>query len=59
MDREFENQVRATQRLEQVVPVSLILIFVFTLCLFGNMQGRLVVVANVPFALMAELWPFI
>ena len=52
---EFENQVRATQRLEQVVPVSLILIFVLLFVLFGNIQDALLVVANVPFALIGGI----
>src|SRR6185295_9128416 len=38
---EFENQVRATKRLGQVVPVSLILIFVLLFVLFGNIQDSL------------------
>src|SRR5258706_4556380 len=52
---EFENQVRATQRLEQVVPVSLILIFVLLFVLFGNIQDALLVLANVPFALIGGI----
>ncbi len=52
---EFENQVRATKRLGQVVPVSLLLIFVLLFILFGNIQDALLVLANVPFALIGGI----
>ena len=48
---EFENQVRATKRLGQVVPVSLVLIFVLLFIMFGNIQDSLLVLANVPFGI--------
>src|SRR5690606_11455658 len=35
---EFENQVRATKRLSEVVPVSLIAIFILLFVLFGNVR---------------------
>lgn len=52
---EFENQVRATHRLSQVVPISLILIFVLLFILFGNIQDASLVLANVPFALVGGI----
>jgi cobalt-zinc-cadmium resistance protein CzcA len=52
---EFENQVRATKRLGQVVPISLILIFVLLFILFGNIQDASLVLANVPFALIGGI----
>ncbi|MBI3882954.1 MAG: efflux RND transporter permease subunit [Sphingobacteriales bacterium] len=52
---EFENQVRATNRLTQVVPVSLILIFILLFIMFGNIQDALLVLANVPFALIGSI----
>lgn len=52
---EFENQVRATKRLGQVVPVSLVLIFVLLFILFGNIQDASLVLANVPFALIGGI----
>ena len=52
---EFENQVRATQRLSQVVPISLIMIFVLLFILFGNIQDATLVLANVPFALIGGI----
>lgn len=52
---EFENQVRATNRLSQVVPVSLIGIFVLLFIMFGNIKDSLLVIANVPFALIGGI----
>ncbi len=52
---EFENQVRATQRLSQVVPISLIGIFVLLFIMFGNIKDSLLVLANVPFAVIGGI----
>ncbi|WP_264511579.1 efflux RND transporter permease subunit [Flavobacterium sp. N1719] len=52
---EFENQVRATNRLGQVVPVSLILIFVLLFIMFGKIKDAALVLANVPFALIGGI----
>ncbi|MBL7936446.1 MAG: efflux RND transporter permease subunit, partial [Bacteroidia bacterium] len=52
---EFENQVRATNRLSQVVPISLILIFVLLFVMFGNIKDSLLVLTNVPFALIGGI----
>ncbi|WP_324670708.1 CusA/CzcA family heavy metal efflux RND transporter [Hymenobacter sp. GOD-10R] len=48
---DFENQQRATQRLAQVVPISLLLIFFILFVLFGNMKDAGLVLLNVPFAI--------
>lgn len=53
---EFENQVRATKRLGQVVPISLILIFVLLFIMFGNVKDALLVLINVPFALIGGIF---
>jgi cobalt-zinc-cadmium resistance protein CzcA len=53
---EFENQVRATTRLGQVVPISLILIFVLLFILFGNAKDAGYVLINVPFALIGGIF---
>jgi cobalt-zinc-cadmium resistance protein CzcA len=53
---EFENQVRATKRLSQVVPVSLILIFILLFIMFGNFRDSLLVLINVPFALIGGIF---
>jgi len=52
---EFENQVRATDRLEKVVPISLIAIFVLLFILFGNIKDASLVIINVPFALIGGI----
>ena len=52
---QFENQQRATNRLAQVVPISIIGIFFLLFILFGNMKDSLLVLANVPFALIGAI----
>lgn len=52
---EFENQVRAGQRLTQVVPISLLLIFVLLFIMFGNAKDAGYVLINVPFALVGGI----
>ncbi len=52
---EFENQVRATQRLTQVVPLSIIAIFILLFVLFGNAKDAGLVLINVPFALIGGI----
>jgi heavy metal efflux system protein len=52
---EFENQVRATKTLGQVVPISLILIFFLLFIMFGNVRDAGYVLINVPFALIGGI----
>lgn len=52
---EFENQVRATHTLSQVVPVSLIMIFILLFVMFGNAKDAGYVLINVPFALIGGI----
>ena len=52
---EFENQVRATDRLAHVVPISIVMIFVLLFIMFGNIKDSLLVLANVPFALIGGI----
>lgn len=52
---EFENQVRASKRLSQVVPLSLILIFVLLFIMFNNAKDAGYVLINVPFALIGGI----
>lgn len=47
---DFENQLRATKRLSQVVPVSIAIIFVILFILFSNARDAGLVLLNVPFA---------
>jgi cobalt-zinc-cadmium resistance protein CzcA len=52
---EFENQVRATKKLSEVVPVSLVLIFILLFITFGNSKDAGLVLINVPFALIGGI----
>jgi heavy metal efflux system protein len=52
---EFENQVRATDRLSKVVPISLVAIFFVLFIMFGNLKDASLVIANVPFALIGGI----
>ncbi|MBF8457335.1 efflux RND transporter permease subunit [Kaistella sp. G5-32] len=52
---QFENQQRASKRLGQVVPISIIMIFFLLFILFGNIKDSLLVLANVPFALIGGI----
>ena len=53
---QFENQVRATKRLMQVVPISLVLIFIILFIMFGTGKDAGLVLMNVPFALIGGIW---
>ncbi|WP_435355891.1 efflux RND transporter permease subunit [Emticicia sp. SJ17W-69] len=52
---DFENQQRATARLAQVVPISLLLIFLILFVLFGNIKDAGIVLINVPFAIIGGI----
>lgn len=52
---EFENQVRATGTLGQMIPISLAGIFVLLFIMFGNVKDSLLVLANVPFAIIGGI----
>ncbi len=52
---EFENQVRATGSLTEMVPISLVGIFILLFILFGNIKDSLLVLANVPFAIVGGI----
>ena len=52
---DFENQQRAVNRLQQVVPLSLILIFLLLFVMFGNMKDAGLVFLNVPFAIVGGI----
>ena len=56
---QFENQQRAMRRLMVVVPLTLAIIFAFLYATFQSVPQALLVIANVPFALVggvAALW---
>jgi cobalt-zinc-cadmium resistance protein CzcA len=52
---QFENQQRAMKRLSIIVPISLTLIFVLLFWTFQTMRHALLIVMNVPFALIGGL----
>ena len=52
---DFENQQRATLRLQQVVPISLLLIFLLLFIMFGNLKDAALVFLNVPFAIVGGI----
>lgn len=52
---EFENQVRASARLGQVVPISLAAIFVILFIALGDARNAGLVLINVPFALIGGI----
>ena len=52
---EFENQERALHTLAQVVPVCLIAILLILFVMFGNMGNAILVLMNVPFALIGGI----
>jgi len=52
---DFENEQRATKRLSQVVPISLLLIFILLLVMFGNLKDAGLVFLNVPFAVVGGI----
>ncbi len=56
---QFENQQRAAARLALVVPAALALIFLVLFFTFGSLRQALLILANVPFALVGgvvALW---
>ena len=58
---EFENQERAMKRLALVVPISLLLIFVLLFDAFGSFKRAVLILINVPLALVGgfvALWIF-
>ncbi|HEY0299657.1 MAG TPA: efflux RND transporter permease subunit, partial [Arachidicoccus sp.] len=52
---DFENQQRAQKRLAQVVPISLLLIFLLLFIMFGNFKDAGLVFTNVPFAVVGGI----
>jgi cobalt-zinc-cadmium resistance protein CzcA len=49
---EFENQQRAMKRLAIIVPISVLLIFVLLFDAFKSVKQALLILLNVPFALI-------
>lgn len=56
---QFEQLQSATQRLQIVVPVALLLVFTLLFMMFGNLKDGLLVFSGIPFALtggLVALW---
>src|SRR5215468_11070573 len=53
---EFENQERAMRRLALIVPVSVLLIFALLFNAFGSAKSALLILLNVPFALIGGVF---
>ncbi|RZI40015.1 CusA/CzcA family heavy metal efflux RND transporter [Herbaspirillum sp. HC18] len=56
---QFEQLQSATQRLQVVVPVALLLVFTLLFAMFGNIKDGLLVFSGIPFALtggIVTLW---
>ncbi len=56
---QFENLQSATQRLQIVVPVALLLVLTLLFAMFGNLKDGLIVFTGIPFALtggILALW---
>jgi cobalt-zinc-cadmium resistance protein CzcA len=52
---DFENQQRASKRLSEVVPISLLLIFLLLFVMFGNLKDAGLVFLNVPTAVVGGI----
>ena len=52
---QFENQQRAAARLTVVVPVALGLIFILLFSTFGSVRQALLILSNIPFALVGGI----
>ena len=52
---DFENQQRATKRLTQVVPISILIIFLILFLMFGDVKDAGMVLLNVPFAIIGGI----
>jgi cobalt-zinc-cadmium resistance protein CzcA len=52
---QFENQARATKRLEYIVPLVLLIIAGLLYATFGNVRHAFLVMLNVPFALVGGI----
>ena len=52
---QFENQQRAASRLSIVIPVALGLIFILLFSTFGSVRQALLILSNIPFALVGGI----
>jgi len=52
---QFENQQRAMRRLSIVVPISILLVFLMLFSAFDSLSSAMLVLANLPFALVGGI----
>jgi len=52
---EYESEIRAMTKLSVVVPISLVIIFIILLILFRKIKDVLLVLMNIPFALVGGI----
>ena len=52
---EFENQERAMARLSWVVPLSILIIFLFLFDAFKSLKNATLIIANIPFAMIGGI----
>ncbi len=52
---QFENQQRAMKRLMVIVPITLVLIFVLLYFTFNSVKNALLIILNIPFALIGGI----
>jgi len=53
---EFENQVRAMQRLSWVVPLSILLIYLLLVNAFSSLRSATLIIVNIPFAMIGGIF---
>lgn len=53
---EFENQVRAMQRLSWVVPLSILLIYLLLVNAFSSLRSATLIIINIPFAMIGGIF---
>jgi cobalt-zinc-cadmium resistance protein CzcA len=53
---QFENQQRAAKKLSIVVPIALVLIFIILFSTFRSISQAIMVLVNIPFALIGGIW---
>jgi cobalt-zinc-cadmium resistance protein CzcA len=53
---EFENQIRASNNLLMVIPIVIVIIVLILFTIFGSWSLALLILANVPFAMMGGIY---
>jgi len=53
---EFENQIRASNNLLMVIPIVIVIIVLVLFTIFGSWSLALLILANVPFAMMGGIY---